>query len=144
MWESILYRVYIAPALAVLPELCLHLHPIRIPSLLSLGLQALSIYLLDGVPHYTHNFVGLRHYTVSGERVVPEGTHQIRLEFEYDGGGINKGGTATLFIDGEEAGQGRIEHTVGIVFATDETVNVGLDAGTTVSDAYDPKDNSFG
>ncbi len=102
-----------------------------------------SIYLLDGVPHYTHNFVGLRHYTVSGERVVPEGTHQVRLEFEYDGGGIGKGGTATLFIDGEEAGQGRIEHTCAILFASDETVNVGLDAGTAVSDAYDPKDNSF-
>jgi arylsulfatase len=48
-----------------------------------------------------------------------------------------------LFIDGEEAGQGRVEHTVGIIFASDETVNVGLDAGTAVSDAYDPQDNSF-
>jgi arylsulfatase len=102
-----------------------------------------SIYLLDGVPYYTHNFVGLHHYTVSGEQAVPAGTHQVRLEFDYDGGGINKGGTATLFIDGEEAGQGRVEHTVGIIFASDETVNVGLDAGTAVSEAYDPQDNAF-
>jgi arylsulfatase len=29
------------------------------------------------------------------------------------------------------------------LFASDETVNVGLDAGTAVSEAYDPKDNSF-
>jgi arylsulfatase len=102
-----------------------------------------SIYLLDGVPHYTHNFVGLQRYTVSADKAVPAGTHQVRLEFDYDGGGINKGGTATLFIDGEEAGQGRIEHTVGIIFASDETVNVGLDAGTAVSEDYDPQDNAF-
>ena len=52
-----------------------------------------SVYLLDGIPHYTHNFVGLRLYTVTGERAVPEGTHQLRVEFDYDGGGISKGGT---------------------------------------------------
>lgn len=97
-----------------------------------------SVYLLDGIPHYTHNFVGLHRYTVTGERAVPEGTHQVRVEFDYDGGGINKGGTATLFIDGEKAGQGRVEHTVGILFASDETVNVGQDSGTVVTDAYPP------
>ena len=60
----------------------------------------------------------------------------MRVEFDYDGGGISKGGTASLFIDGEKAGQGRVEHTVGILFASDETVNVGQDSGTVVTDAY--------
>lgn len=95
-----------------------------------------AIYLLDGVPHYCHNFVGLEQYTVSGERPIPAGTHQLRLEFDYDGGGIGKGGTATLFVDGEKNGQGRVEHTCGVIFATDETVNVGQDTGTPVTNAY--------
>jgi arylsulfatase len=75
---------------------------------------------------------------VRGERPIPAGTHQLRLEFDYDGGGIGKGGTATLFVDGDKNGQARIEHTCGIIFATDETVNVGQDSGTTVTNAYPP------
>jgi len=60
-----------------------------------------AIYLLDGVSHYTHNFLGLNEYTVSEDQAVPEGTHQVRVEFDYDGGGVSKGGTATLFVDGD-------------------------------------------
>jgi arylsulfatase A-like enzyme len=102
-----------------------------------------SLYLIDGVPHYCHNFVSLARYTVRGEGVVPEGVHQVRLEFDYDGGGIGKGGTASLFIDGEKAGQGRVERTVGIIFASDETVDVGKDSGTPVTPDYPAKDNHF-
>ena len=97
-----------------------------------------AIYLLDGVPHYTHNFLGLDEYTVSGEQAVPEGTHQVRVEFDYDGGGVSKGGTATIFVDGDQAGQGRVEHTVGIMFASDETTSIGADTATVVTDAYGP------
>jgi arylsulfatase len=102
-----------------------------------------AIYFVDGVPHYCHNFVGLELYTIAGERPMTLGTHQLRIEFDYDGDGIGKGGTTTLFIDGDQVGQGRLEHTVGILFATDETVNVGRDSGTTVTDAYPSTDNDF-
>ncbi len=33
------------------------------------------------------------------------------MVFEYDGGGTGKGGTATIFVDGEEVAKGRIEKT---------------------------------
>jgi hypothetical protein len=33
------------------------------------------------------------------------------MEFSYDGGGIGKGGTVTLYLDGEKAGEGRVEQT---------------------------------
>ena len=33
-------------------------------------------------------------------------THQVRMEFEYDGGGLGKGGTVALFVDGEQDGTG--------------------------------------
>ena len=89
-----------------------------------------AIYLLEGVPHYTHNFLGLNEYTVSGKKAIPEGTHQLRVEFDYDGGGVSKGGTATLFVDGDRAGQGRVEQTVGIMFASDETTDIGRDTAT--------------
>ena len=70
---------------------------------------------------------GLNEYTVSGEQAIPARTRQLRVEFDYDGGGAGEGGTATLFIDGDQAGQGRVEHTVGTMFASEETTTVGRD-----------------
>jgi hypothetical protein len=32
---------------------------------------------------------------------VPAGTHQVRMEFPYDGGGIGKDGGVTLYVDGK-------------------------------------------
>lgn len=38
---------------------------------------------------------------------LPPGSHRVRMDFEYDGGGVAKGGTVRLFIDDREVGQGR-------------------------------------
>ena len=67
----------------------------------------------------------------------------MRAEFTYDGGGLAKGGTVTLFIDGDKAGQGRVEATQPMLFSPDETTDVGSDGGTPVSDDYGPKDSAF-
>ena len=64
-----------------------------------------SLYAKDGAPKYCYNFYGLNRYTVAGAPKIPTGTHQVRMEFNYDGGGLAKGGTVTLFIDGKPAGR---------------------------------------
>ena len=61
---------------------------------------------------------------------------QVRLEFAYDGGGLGKGGTATLYIDGEAAGEGRIEQTEAFLFSADETLDVGNEYGSPVTTDY--------
>ena len=43
------------------------------------------------------------------------------MEFAYDGGGLAKGGTVTLYIDGKAVGSGRLNETVPMVFSADET-----------------------
>ncbi len=93
-----------------------------------------SLYLVDGRPMYCYNLFGLRRFKVGGADPVPAGEHQVRLEFRYDGGGLGKGGTATLYVDGTEAGSGRIDATVPMVFSADETADVGRDSGTPVTD----------
>jgi len=65
------------------------------------------------------------------------------MEFAYDGGGLAKGGTVTLFIDGEQVGQGRVEATQPMLFSPDETTDVGSDSATPVSDDYGPKTSAF-
>ena len=76
-----------------------------------------SLYLHEGKPKYCHNLAGLMRFYVEGTEPVPAGTHQVRMEFAYDGGGLAKGGTATLFIDGKKVGEGRINATVPMIYS---------------------------
>ena len=58
------------------------------------------------------------------------------MEFTYDGGGVGKGGTATLYIDGVAVGDGRIEQTEAFLFSADETCDVGDEFGSPVTTDY--------
>jgi arylsulfatase len=102
-----------------------------------------SLYAKGGKPKYCYNLCGLQHFFVEGDRAIPAGKHQVRMEFAYDGGGLAKGGTVSLFIDGQKVGEGRIEMTEPFVFSADETVDVGLEAGSPVSPDYGSKGNAF-
>ena len=102
-----------------------------------------SLYAKNGKPIYHYNFYGVDRYTVEGTSQIPPGTHQVRMEFKYDGGGLAKGGTATLFVDGRKAGQGRVDQTEPMVFSTDETFDVGFQAGSPSSPDYGARGNHF-
>jgi arylsulfatase len=102
-----------------------------------------SLYLHDGKPKYCHNLAGLMRFYVEGDTEVPPGTHQIRMEFAYDGGGLAKGGTAALFIDGKPVGEGRINATVPMIYSGDETCDIGADTGTPVSEDYAADSSRF-
>ena len=84
-----------------------------------------SLYAKDGKPKYRYNFYGVDRYTVEGASKIPPGTHQVRMEFTYDGGGLAKGGTVTLYVDGKKVGEGRVDQTEPMVFSADETCDVG-------------------
>jgi arylsulfatase A-like enzyme len=102
-----------------------------------------SLYLHEGRPAYCYNLFGMQRFTVHGDTAVPSGEHQVRMEFGYDGGGLGKGGTVDLFVDGKPAAQGRVEATVPMIFSADETLDVGSDTATPVSDDYGPENDTF-
>jgi arylsulfatase len=102
-----------------------------------------SFYLHDGKPKYCHNLAGLMRFYVEGASAVPAGTHQVRMEFAYDGGGLAKGGDASLFVDGKKVGEGRINATVPMIYSADETCDVGCDTGTPVSEDYASATSKF-
>jgi arylsulfatase len=95
-----------------------------------------SFYLKDGKPTYTYNWLGLKEYTVAATQALPAGKSTIRYEFVYDGGGVGKGGTGTLFINGQKVATGRIEQTECCALSADEGADVGEDAGTAVTQSY--------
>jgi arylsulfatase len=103
-----------------------------------------SLYLdADGHLAYTYSYVGALFYTATTPDPVPGGTHQLRVEFAHDGGGIGKGGLATLYLDGQAAGTTRVERTHITLYSFDETTDVGRDSGARVTDAYPNRDNAF-
>ena len=102
-----------------------------------------ALYLQDGKPAYCHNLLGLQRFKVYGDTAVPPGVHQVRMEFAYDGGGLAKGGTITLFVDGNKAGDGRAAATVPMMYSADETCDLGIDNGSNVSDDYTPETSRF-
>jgi arylsulfatase len=102
-----------------------------------------ALYAKGGRLAYCYNLFGLERFKVYSETAIAAGEHQVRMEFDYDGGGLGKGGGVTLFVDGEPVGQGRVEATVPMLFSADETTDVGLDTATPVSDDYASKDGAF-
>jgi arylsulfatase len=102
-----------------------------------------SLYLHEGCPTYCYSFFGVQRFKVAADGPVPAGTHQVRMEFAYDGGGLAKGGGVTLYVDGEAVGSGRVERTQPLIFSADETADVGHETGTTVSDDYDAESSRF-
>ena len=102
-----------------------------------------SLYVKDGKLTYHYNLLGLARSTVTATGPLPTGSHQLRAEFAYDGGGLGKGGTVTLYVDGAKVGEGRVERTHSFMFGLDETLEVGCDLGEPVSTDYGKRDNAF-
>ena len=50
---------------------------------------------------------------------------------------VEKGGLATLKVDGEKVAEGRVKRTLGYRISIDESFDVGEDSGTPVSQTYD-------
>ena len=101
-----------------------------------------SLYLKDGRPRYCYNLLGVQRFYVGSDKVMPSGTHQVRMEFAYEGPGMGKGGTATLFVDGEQVGEGNVAATAAMVFSADDTCDVGRENGALVAEDY-PVPNDF-
>jgi arylsulfatase len=88
-----------------------------------------ALYVKDGKLKYVYNFLGLDLYEVEASDVLPSGTIQIQMDFVYDGGGLGKGGTASLYVEGKKVAEGRVEHTHSMIFAADATASVGEKPG---------------
>ncbi|HPY50011.1 MAG TPA: hypothetical protein PLO68_09125, partial [Sedimentisphaerales bacterium] len=96
-----------------------------------------SLYCRDGKLRYCYNWGGLKHFIVGSREAIPAGRHQVRMEFAYAGGGLGKGTTVSLFVNGKKAGQGRVEATGWVgKYSPDETFDIGEDSGSPVSNEY--------
>lgn len=97
-----------------------------------------GLLIVDGNPEFDYAFSNQpqhKYRVASNEKLTP-GKHTIRYESRYAGPGMGKSATGTLFVDGTQVAQGRVERTVPIRSSLDETMDVGQDTGTPVVEDY--------
>ena len=99
-----------------------------------------AVYAKDGKAKFVYNVLGIHEFATEADAPIPAGTHQVRMEFAYDGGGLAKGGDVTLYYDGTAVGTGRVEATQPMIFSADETTDIGYESGTTVTPDYTARD----
>jgi arylsulfatase len=102
-----------------------------------------SLYAKGGKLKYCYNLLGVNYFYVEANSPLPAGDHQVRMEFAYDGGGLGKGGTASLFVDGTKVGAGKVAATAPMIFSCDDGCDVGVDTGSPVSQDYESHGSEF-
>lgn len=94
----------------------------------------LALYVVDSKPVFCYNFSGGGLTFVRSDAELTADSREVRLEFDYDGGGIGKGGTATLSVDGVAVASERIEQTTRAMFSMNEQLDIGVNRGSEVCD----------
>lgn len=102
-----------------------------------------SLYAKGGKLKYCYNLLGIQQFYAESSGTLTPGDHQVRMEFAYEGGGLGKGGTATLYVDGKKVGTGKVAATAAMVFSADDGCDVGVDTGSPVSPDYGSRGNEF-
>ena len=91
--------------------------------------SAADLYLLGGKPVFRYNWGGLKRTFIIAKDPLSPGQHVIVVEFAYAGGGIGKGATGKITLDGKKVAEGRLERNAGIRFSADDGLDVGEDSG---------------
>lgn len=91
-----------------------------------------SLYVKDGRPSYTYNYFRREVTTIAAKDPLPPGKSIIELHFDYEGGGLGKAATVTLTVNGKQAAQAHLEHTVPRAYSFEETFDVGEDSASPV------------
>ncbi|HEX6874462.1 MAG TPA: arylsulfatase [Nocardioidaceae bacterium] len=92
---------------------------------------------------FVYNLFGVQVFVIDADQPVKPGEHQIRAEFAYDGGGLAKGGTVSLYYDGEKAGEGRVDVTQPMIFSATEGLDIGRESGTCVQPTMSPEETVY-
>ena len=102
-----------------------------------------ALYCLGGRACYVYNYFGTTSHVLRAEDPMPAGRHEVRMDFQYDGGGLGRGGTVVLTVDDVKVAHGTVDATIPYYFSFDETFDVGVDLGTPVGTDYPVVGNAF-
>ena len=99
------------------------------------GTAGYGLYLKDGKFTYFYDWYKFKKTYVETDQAIPTGEVEVRMDFNYDGGGKGKGADIVLYVNGKKAGSGRLEETVAVRYTLDG-MDVGMDLGAPVDESY--------
>jgi arylsulfatase len=96
---------------------------------------------VDGRGHlvHTYQFLGVETYKQRSTEPIPTGDVVVKMLFEIDEPKPGSGGTVTLWANGRQIGEGRLDHTCAMLFTTYAAMDMGRDNGGVVDDEYEDK-----
>jgi arylsulfatase A-like enzyme len=96
------------------------------------------LWMIDSKPEFDYAISNQpqHKFRIKSDQALSPGNHVLRVNFQYEGGGLGRGATGTLFVDGKQVAQGHIPQTAPIRFSLDETFDIGEDTGTPVVEDY--------
>jgi arylsulfatase len=97
-----------------------------------------GFYMQQGKLVGLHSHVALERYRVVSSEPVPAGKATLTMDFKSDGGGMAKGGTITLLVNGRKIGEGRVEKTTPFKYSLYEGQDIGEDTGSPIDFSYTP------
>ncbi len=99
-------------------------------------------YAHGGKLKYVYNLLGLETYSVESPDPLKAGVLQVQMDFTYDGGGLGKGGTAAIYIDGNKVNDCRVDATHPMIFSADSTASVAEKGGAPICSDFDRVGNN--
>jgi len=89
--------------------------------------------------NHTYSFLGVETYKQTSNQKIPTGDVTVKMLFETDQPKPGSGGTVTLWANGTQIGEGRLDHTVPVAFSSYAGMDIGRDNGLVVDLAYEDK-----
>jgi len=98
--------------------------------------NGIGLYVHKGKPVFLYNFLNMERTRIAAKDALKPGKHTVVVRFEFLGKQPGGPAVTTLLVDGKEAAKERIEKTIPLRISLDETMDIGEDAGTPVSEEY--------
>lgn len=99
-------------------------------------LGGFSLFVDGGILRHTYSFMGVEVFHQESGRPLPAGDVTVRLDFEADAAVMAPAGAVTLWFGDEQVGEGRLEHTVPIMYNAYSGMDIGRDNGEVVDPVY--------
>ena len=93
----------------------------------------------EGKLNHTYSFLGVESYRQTSTKPLPTGDVSVKMLFEADEPKPGTGGNVTLWANGEQIGEGRLDKTAPMMLTSYAGMDVSRDNGLVVDLAYEDK-----
>jgi arylsulfatase A-like enzyme/uncharacterized membrane protein len=93
----------------------------------------------QGLLNHSYSFLGVETYKQTSSERIPTGDVSVKMLFEADENKPGSGGNVTLWANGTQLGEGRLEKTIPVLPTSYAGMDIGRDNGLVVDLDYESK-----